>query len=181
MFERPDLEAEEEPHGRELKETLERPSPADPSAYEDLHLPRHERCAAHTMNLLATTDAEVAFQDPGYRDTWKRVLSKCKALWTKQQHSTIASEVIRKHLGRSLAIPCTTRWNSLFNALDQVRQVGSALSTICDALNVPRLSADEMAFIQEYTTVSNASISPSYFLHFLVWRSKYVISVVGTL
>lgn len=126
-------------------------TPPDP---DEPRLPKHERCAAHTLNLIATVDAERALQDVRYRRAFTRVMNICKALWNKQQHSSIASEAVQRHLGRFLILPCATRWNSLFKALDQIREEGATrINKVLDALNVSRILGDDLVFLEEYTSV----------------------------
>ena len=56
-----------------------------PSGTESLEyqLPPHHRCAAHSLNLVSTTDADKAEEDPTYKRLSRGTFAKCQALWNK--------------------------------------------------------------------------------------------------
>ncbi|KAM7315752.1 uncharacterized protein ISCGN_005535 [Ixodes scapularis] len=123
-------------------------------------LPNHQRCAAHTLNLVANVDAREASHDVSYSRCSSKTLSKCRALWNRQQHSTVSSEIISRKLGRLLIVPCVTRWNSLYDALSFLSGIDRAvLDGISDELALPRLQDEEVLFIEEYTKVSHEAIA----------------------
>lgn len=124
----------------------------------ETRLPKHERCAAHTLNLVATADADRALEDAQYKRIYTKVIAKCKAVWNKQQQSSIASEVVKKNLGRFLLVPCPTRWNSLYRALEQVRHLGSKINALLDDLNLPRIVTEDLTILEEYTSVSRIDL-----------------------
>ena len=80
-------------------------------------LPAHMRCAAHTLNLVATADAENALIDVLFKSVFKNAMEKCRALWNHQSRSTQTADMIKIDLGRRLVVPNATRWNSLFDAV----------------------------------------------------------------
>ena len=51
----------------------------------DLDLPKHWRCAAHTMNLVASVDTQKAFSNLNYKKANRSAFAKAVALWNKQQ------------------------------------------------------------------------------------------------
>ena len=66
-------------------------------------LPLHQRCACHTLNLVATRDVESALsQSEPFKKMSRSTLAKCQALWNKQHRSTQASDTIKEKLGRQL-------------------------------------------------------------------------------
>lgn len=48
-------------------------------------LPKHFRCAAHTLNLVASTDADKAMSSNStYKKTCRSAFAKARELWNKQ-------------------------------------------------------------------------------------------------
>jgi len=97
-----------------------------------IHLPRHFRCASHTMNLIATSDIDAYFIDknqinknnPSFqslRKLYRKVMTNLSKLWSKQNQSTIIAETIHNTLEVYLKILNKTRWNSIFDALIQIK------------------------------------------------------------
>ncbi len=78
-------------------------------------LPEHLRCAAHTMNLVATTDVRNVLEN--YSLHKSAIDHKANELWKKQRASTNAVDIIQKSKGRRLVTPGQTRWNSKYDAL----------------------------------------------------------------
>ncbi len=102
-----------------------------PSQYEHVHvadilaesseegglyrLPEHLRCAAHTMNLVATVDVRHVLENDSLHKS--AIDQKANDLWKKQRASTKAVDIIHKQIGRRLVTPGQTRWNSKYDAL----------------------------------------------------------------
>jgi len=60
-------------------------SDTDGDEATDILLPKHMRCAAHTLNLVATTDANKALQqDAVYKKNYRLAFGKAQELWNKQ-------------------------------------------------------------------------------------------------
>ena len=87
------------------------------------HLPPHQRCAAHSLNLISTVDAEKS-EDPAYKRLSRSTFSKCQALWNKSSRSDQAAEIIAEEC-QSLVLlrPNVTRWNSVFLAIERLNQI----------------------------------------------------------
>lgn len=77
--------------------------------FMNLSLPPHQRCAAHTLNLIATVDIHEAEKDFTYKSISRKVFKKCQSLFNKQNQSTLSADIIKKHLGRYLITPNATR------------------------------------------------------------------------
>ena len=55
------------------------------------------RCAAHTFNLVATTDAAKAIKPKStLRSAYRRAMGKAQGLWNLQGRSTLAADAIQK-------------------------------------------------------------------------------------
>ena len=124
----------------------------------EISLPQHQRCAAHTLNLVATNDTEVANGDAHYKKISRTTLGKCQALWNKASRSTSFADIVREKLHTCLVVPNATRWNSFFNAVDKIRDVldktpDDAIAQVFHALDVAVFSANHIIFIKEYCSV----------------------------
>lgn len=75
----------------------------------DIKLPKHQRCAAHTLNLIATVDILEAEKDGPYKVLSRRVFAKCQSIFNKQNQSTQCADKIKEILGRYLITPNATR------------------------------------------------------------------------
>ena len=54
-------------------------------------LPKHMRCAAHTLNLITTTDAEKALHGTSlYRNVCGAAFAKAQEAWNKQSRQVSA-------------------------------------------------------------------------------------------
>ncbi|XP_016662810.1 uncharacterized protein LOC103310757 isoform X1 [Acyrthosiphon pisum] len=51
---------------------------------DSLTLPPHQRCAAHTLNLIATVDILAADNDVAFKRISRRVFGKCQTLFNRQ-------------------------------------------------------------------------------------------------
>ena len=89
---------------------------------DDVSLPKHQRCAAHTLNLVATNDLK---KIPGWtcKKTYTKALNKCNNMWRKQNMSSTFSGKIKSELGCKLRCPTKIRWNSLQDALTQLSSI----------------------------------------------------------
>ena len=56
-------------------------------------LPAHERCAAHTLSLIVTTDIDKYLStSPVSRNIYRSSFAKCSVVWNKTSRSTVASD-----------------------------------------------------------------------------------------
>uniref|UniRef100_A0A3Q1H5D8 HAT C-terminal dimerisation domain-containing protein n=1 Tax=Acanthochromis polyacanthus TaxID=80966 RepID=A0A3Q1H5D8_9TELE len=113
---------------------------------EDHNLPPHQRCACHTLNLIATRDIEGALtQSEPFKKISRSTLGKCQALWSQQQRSTQASDVIKD------------KWNSTFLAVERLKTCiltkEQELQETCEKLQVTHFRVTELVFIKEYVQV----------------------------
>lgn len=121
-------------------------------------LPPHIRCAAHTLNLVATSDSAAAELDAQYSRIAKSVFRKCSALWSKQGQSNVSADLIRSHCGVYLRRPVPTRGNSLHDAVEQLLKLhdeGKDLERLFCTLKLQALQRPaEYKFMEEYCNVS---------------------------
>uniref|UniRef100_A0A673B404 BED-type domain-containing protein n=1 Tax=Sphaeramia orbicularis TaxID=375764 RepID=A0A673B404_9TELE len=124
--------------------------------YEDVSLPPHQRCACHTLNLVATKDAETAVsQSDSFKKVSRSTVGKCQVIWNKQHRSTQASDIIQDKLGCQLPVPILTRWNFTYHAMEHLNTCiltkCQEFNETCEKLEVVRFKAAELTFIKEYT------------------------------
>jgi len=124
----------------------------------DYSLPPHQRCACHTLNLIATTDAEAAESDAAYNKIFRCTFAKCQGLWNKYGRSAMAVEAVNDAYGLGLKRPNVTRWNSVFFAVERLvrlikDQGDEEFRKLCSKLEVPRFTAAEVKFLEEYLSV----------------------------
>ncbi|KAL4088662.1 hypothetical protein QTP88_023749 [Uroleucon formosanum] len=92
--------------------------------FENLYsLPKHHRCAAHTLNLVATKDFETALLCYQYK---------------KQSRSTFAK--------------INDIFNNMKFLLNCLRSSISKCNTVCDEIKVSRIKKSDSDFIEEYCT-----------------------------
>jgi len=115
-------------------------------------LPPHQRCASHTLNLIASKDLERAVSQGATRKLFNSAMAKCSAIWNKAHRSP--PEAVEEIGKMKLIIPCVTRWNSEYNAVQKIVSLTDAqLAEVCERLAVPKLLANELAFLNEYAEV----------------------------
>ncbi len=128
---------------------------AEPMAYV---LPPHQRCGAHTMNLIAVKDAEAACENAAYKKVSRSAMGKCAALWNKVSRSTVAAEALFQAVKFALIVPNATRWNSYYQAVDKVCDIvrkhsATTLNDVCTAVSVAMFLPNDISFILEYARV----------------------------
>jgi len=104
-------------------------------------LPKHQHCACHLLNLIATVDAQKATSNEPYKKVYRSTFGKCNALWNKCGRSTLAAETVEDACSLQLLRPNTTRWNSLFLAVERLLRIikdkgEGAIRVICTELKV---------------------------------------------
>ncbi|GAA6065117.1 uncharacterized protein LOC120484120, partial [Tachysurus ichikawai] len=125
----------------------------------EYHLPNHQRCACHLLNLVATADASVAeTQSATYRKISRSAFSKCHALWNKSARSSTAADVVDAECHLQFIRPNQTRWCSLYLAVERVVRImkdqgEEAIRNVCGAFKLNMLNPAEIAFLAEYVAV----------------------------
>lgn len=90
--------------------------------YETQPLPAHRRCLSRLLNLLGN-DFENALTGRA-KSCLVMALNKLQALWVFPRKSSQAKVYCKEILGCSLLIPCATRWNSKFDAVSKILNIG---------------------------------------------------------
>ncbi|XP_076039229.1 uncharacterized protein LOC143024315 [Oratosquilla oratoria] len=107
---KPDEELADEPQVISMEEAL------DQADEDEVSLPKHQRCGAHTLNLLASEDvSKVPQWNHGGRNIFRRSAAKAQSLWNAQGRRTVAANEIKDAIGKKLKVPGATRWNSSYN------------------------------------------------------------------
>lgn len=123
---------------------------------EELHffLPPHQRCAAHTLNLIATNEVDKAASKGPSRKVYRSAMGKCAAIWNKAHRSSAAAEAVEDIANMKVCVPCVTRWSSEYMAISKlIGLTQDQLDDICGRLGVSRLHPHEMTFLKEYVAV----------------------------
>lgn len=121
-------------------------------------LPGHQRCAAHTLNLVASCDVNAAMLDSTYKRLSRSIFAKLQAIWNIQNRSSLAADLIKTKLGRYFSVPGATRWNSLYDStvvfLNLYNSNKADVNLIMDKHKIPRPTLTEIIFLGEYIEVS---------------------------
>lgn len=103
-------------------------------------LPPHHRCAAHTLNLIATTDLDKAASQGVSRKLYRSAMSKCAAIWNKANRSSGAADAIEEIAQMRCLVPSVTRWSSEYHAIEKLMSLTeSQLNGISDQLKLAKL------------------------------------------
>uniref|UniRef100_A0A9J8CTB9 Transposase n=1 Tax=Cyprinus carpio carpio TaxID=630221 RepID=A0A9J8CTB9_CYPCA len=117
-------------------------------------LPPHHRCAAHTLNLIATTDLDKAASQGVSRKLYRSAMSKCAAIWNKAHRSSGAADAIEEIAQMRCLVPSVTRWSSEYHAIEKLMSLTeSQLNGTCDQLKLAKLHPQETMFLKEYTAI----------------------------
>jgi len=109
----------------------------------EFQLPKHQRCACHLLNLIATVDAiKATTSNEAYKKVYRSTFGKCSALWKKCGKSTLAAETVENACSLQLLRPNFTRWNSLFLAVERLLRIikekgEGTIRVICTDLKLP--------------------------------------------
>ncbi|XP_065126262.1 uncharacterized protein [Paramisgurnus dabryanus] len=117
-------------------------------------LPPHKRCASHTLNLISCTDVEKwLLSKSGTKAVYRSATAKCTSLWNKTSRSALATETVDELVSKKLLVPCTTRWNSFYDALARICEISMVdLNTISSKLGLAAITEREHQFLKEYCT-----------------------------
>ena len=119
-------------------------------------LPKHRRCACHTLNLVAKNDLFKNLQ-PSLKKLMESTERKLAGLWKKQSRSSKASDIIQEKLNSLFIVHNKTRWNSYFHALERVAYFLKTkkydLKLVYDHFRLPYLRPAEEECVKEYVKI----------------------------
>lgn len=139
----------------------------------ELHgLPKHRRCAAHTLNLVATKDVRAAMLDENYKKIYESINKKLQNLWGKQSRSNIVAEKIKTFFGRYFKTPIVTRWNSFYAAMEDIasKSLNDLNLVMQDLCHGNTITESEYSFIKEFVKVRFTEIYLESFYYFYFGR-----------
>lgn len=123
-------------------------------------LPPHRRCLSHILNLFA---GDFEKKLPARASTALiTTLSKLQSIWVCPRRSSTSKSICKDILGCQLKMPVETRWNSKFNAIQQIHDIGiekmmqyvTALKTsITSTKNLSNLLVEDFKVMAAYIKV----------------------------
>uniref|UniRef100_A0A3Q4MC22 BED-type domain-containing protein n=1 Tax=Neolamprologus brichardi TaxID=32507 RepID=A0A3Q4MC22_NEOBR len=85
---------------------------------------------------------------------YRSATSKCSAMWTKPNHSSVASKLVDIFFKKKLIVPVSTQWNSFHDALSRITDIPLAdLNTVCTQFGIKCFTDREYLFLKEYCIV----------------------------
>ena len=139
---------------------LDRLLQVDDGSTEDLtqvqyELPPHQRCAAHTLNLVVSTDVDKYLSSSSAsRSVYQSSFAKSAALWNKASRSTVAAYQVEEIAKRKLILPTCTIWNSYYNAVVRITENSiTELNELYTRMEIRCFSDGEITFLNEYCAV----------------------------
>ncbi|KYN09969.1 hypothetical protein ALC57_17907 [Trachymyrmex cornetzi] len=121
----------------------------------DIILPQHLRCASHTLNLIASSDAaKIINDDSRLKRLHEEAIEECDKLWRKLK-SPKNREALKKYLKCALKRPVVTRWNSLYDCLKQIISLKDKLTAVSIQQHVDfevSIREPHFRYIRDYLT-----------------------------
>ena len=114
----------------------------------DVYLPHQGTCFSYSLNLLATVDARKACESDGaYKRLYRAAIGKCTSIWNATHRSSKGSRCSQRD-NRSdnvtVITPGTSCWNSHFDVVKRILEMGTKLGDVCQAIGVPKLKPSEI-------------------------------------
>lgn len=117
-------------------------------------LPPHQRCAAQTLNLIASKDLAEAISKEQIQRVHNSSTAKCALIWRKARSSTVVADAVESIANLKFIDPCPTQWGSEYHFVQKIMSLTDAqLTQLIDFLDVPHFVPDEIAYLKEYADV----------------------------
>lgn len=116
-----------------------------------IRLPPHITCASHSLNLIATTDAEKTVDKCAvYKKTSRSAFAKCQSFWNKLSRSTSVADTVFEICKKRFPVPIITRWNSWYDAISKLISEKTKVNESMEKLDMSKLKSTEWDFLTEY-------------------------------
>ncbi len=149
-----DIDQEQED---DLQVPIEVADVLDQEPEPEIVLPKHFKCAAHTLALVASKDSEKSLANPSLKKVARSFLAKARQIWNDQDRSNIKADKIRDLYGSLFTVPCVTRWNSLYDSFRDLKvkvdKSNDNLGALMSFLGLMHFSNDEIIYLNEYLLV----------------------------
>ncbi|XP_061568382.1 uncharacterized protein zgc:161969 [Cololabis saira] len=119
-----------------------------------LFLPSVQRCPSHTLEQIVTEDFWQAVSQGPMCQLHYSTMAKVFSIWSKCHFLQVGMDAAEEIGKMTLVVPAVIRWSMEYCALQKIVLLSEReLTELCARLEVPRLQAEEMAFLKEYVSV----------------------------
>lgn len=116
---------------------------------DEILLPRQYRCCSHTLNLIATSDAEKAKLNSTYKRSYNSAFSKLIGFWNTLSRSSKQSDILVDICKKKLPSPCPTRWNSTYDSVKELMMVGrEKINQVMEKMEKVKLKLVDFDFLK---------------------------------
>lgn len=111
--------------------------------FQNLPLPAQRRCLSHLLNLLGN-DFEKDLTGKA-KTCMIATMNKLQSMWVFPRKSSHAKTMSKEILGCMLQQPCVTRWNSRYDAVKKIQELGiDKINNYIDALKKNLKTAEHL-------------------------------------
>ncbi|XP_040568787.1 uncharacterized protein [Lepeophtheirus salmonis] len=115
------------------------------------NLPIPQKCAYHTLNMIATDVVnKAALKEPSH-SLYKSAMGKCASIWHKKQESATVLKALQDIGTMKMYVPSCDIWISQYTLIAKLMELEKEqLNEVCNYFEVPRLQDSEFTFLREY-------------------------------
>lgn len=125
------------------------------------------------MNLIATTDAAKKSKILVLFKLNHAIMGKCSTVWYEAGKPK-SSKIINTVICKQLRCPCATTWNSMYDSILQLQQLGSKINTLMQKFKLPVFKENELKFLKEYPVI----MKPIFFALDKLQKEQKLITVI---